>query len=176
VDDTLPRMQELRERGALTKITIKMSDAIHGRSTGAFLFISHRCTALGLESRSQHSHPTEWAPIRVATGEDPSKPDCEGKQLAAVKEYLRTHPEIKYVWFDYWCMPQRKDKDTEDRSPGELIEFAHMLSCIADLYLTTKVLILLDNSYVGRFWTMMEAWCSMQVSSKMIVGQVLDDG
>ena len=43
-----------------------------------------------------------------------------------------------------------------------MAEFAFMLSCIADLYLTTKVLILLDNSYVGRFWTMMEAWCAMQ--------------
>jgi len=59
--------------------------------------------------------------------------------------------------------PQRQDKDTDDRSPAEMAEFAYMLSCIADLYLTTKVLILLDNSYVGRFWTMMEAWCAMQM-------------
>ena len=60
-------------------------------------------------------------------------------------------------------MPQKKDKDNDDRSQVELVEFSSMLSCIADLYLTTKVLILLDNSYVGRFWTMMEAWCAMQV-------------
>jgi hypothetical protein len=37
-----------------------------------------------------------------------------------------------------------------------------MLAAIADLYLTARVLILLDTSYVSRFWTLTEAWCSMQ--------------
>ena len=36
-----------------------------------------------------------------------------------------------------------------------------MLGNIADLYLTTPVLIVMDNSYPTRFWTMMEAWCAM---------------
>ena len=73
-----------------------------------------------------------------------------GKQLFAIQEHLRNNPNIKHVWYDFWCMPQRKDKNTDDRSLVDLTEFKHMLSCIADLYLTTKVLILLDNSYVGR--------------------------
>ena len=37
-----------------------------------------------------------------------------------------------------------------------------MLSAIADLYLTAKVLILLDTMYRTRFWTTREGWCSMQ--------------
>jgi hypothetical protein len=37
-----------------------------------------------------------------------------------------------------------------------------MLAAIADLYLTARVLILLDGSYASRFWTLTEAWCSMQ--------------
>jgi len=96
--------------------------------------------------------------------EDPSSPDLAGKQLAAIQEHLRSNPHITHVWYDYWCMPQKKDKDSDDRTEAERVEFSSMLSCIADLYLTTNVLILLDNSYVGRFWTMMEAWCSMQVT------------
>ena len=32
---------------------------------------------------------------------------------------------------------------------------------LTDLYLTCRVLILLDKSYLSRFWTLMEAWCSM---------------
>ena len=32
----------------------------------------------------------------------------------------------------------------------------------ADLYLTSNVLIILDNTYMTRFWTLMEAWYSMK--------------
>lgn len=45
-------------------------------------------------------------------------------------------------------------------------EFDLMLGAISDLYLTASVLILLDNNYVGRFWTMTEAWCSMMTATK----------
>jgi len=112
-ETTLPRMQTLRKAGALTKLTIKLSDAIRRVGTDSILFVSHR-----------------W--------EDQSSPDTAGKQLKAIQAYLRSHPEIKYVWYDYWSMPQRQDKDTDDRSPAEMAEFAYMLSCIADLYLTTR--------------------------------------
>ena len=77
--------------------------------------------------------------------------------LAAVQAHLREHPEVQWVWYDYWCMPQKNSKDEDDRTPVEKAEFVSMLSCIADLYLTTRVLIILDNTYIGRFWTMTEA-------------------
>lgn len=47
------------------------------------------------------------------------------------------------------------------RSASDEAEFQCMLAAIADLYLTSNVLILLDNTYMARFWTLMEAWCAM---------------
>lgn len=92
--------------------------------------------------------------------EDVEEPDAQGAQLAALQAYLRDHPEVEWVWYDYACMPQG-----HDRTEAERAEFVRMLSCITYLYLTARVLILLDNSYVGRFWTLMEAWCAMQTTS-----------
>ena len=37
-----------------------------------------------------------------------------------------------------------------------------MLKQVNLLYLGTTVLILLDGSYMSRFWTQLEAWCAMQ--------------
>ena len=46
----------------------------------------------------------------------------------------------------YWCMPQGK------RSLATKLEFNHMLNHANLLYLGTRVLILLDLSYISRFW------------------------
>lgn len=54
-------------------------------------------------------------------------------------------------------MPQGKDK-----TPQQKIDFDRMLSNVNFLYLGTTVLILLDLSYISRFWTQFEAWLSMQ--------------
>ena len=44
-------------------------------------------------------------------------------------------------------MPQRQEVDAyDDRNEAEVIEMKLMLSSIADLYLTTRVLIILDMS------------------------------
>jgi hypothetical protein len=51
------------------------------------------------------------------------------------------------------------------RTPHEAREFDLMLGSICDLYLTVRVLILLDNTYAGRFWTLMEAWCAMMTTT-----------
>ena len=40
-----------------------------------------------------------------------------------------------------------------------------VLQSLSDLYLTAKVLILLDNSYSSRFWTLFEAWSSMMTAT-----------
>ena len=34
------------------------------------------------------------------------------------------------------------------------------------LYASAQVLILLDTQYIGRFWTLTEAWCSMQTATR----------
>jgi hypothetical protein len=96
--------------------------------------------------------------------EEPGRPDVNGVQLEAIKAYLEKHPEIEWVWFDYSSMPQ-KIGGIDKRTREEKAEFQLMLTCIADLYLTASVLILLDGSYASRFWTLTEAWCSMQTAT-----------
>jgi len=135
---SLPHMQALRDVGHLKRIKIALVDAFQKEGViNHILFVSHR-----------------W--------EEPGKPDVDGVQLAAIKAYLDKHPGIQWVWFDYSSMPQ-KIGVTDNRTPKEKAEFSLMLSSIADLYLTARVLILLDGSYASRFWTLTEAWCSMQM-------------
>ncbi len=138
----LKRMQELRDSKLLEKMAVDLNEAFQGKGLiRDVLFVSHR-----------------W--------EDCATPDETGAQLAALQAHLRAHPEVQYVWFDYACMPQRSESahrsGTDDRTPAEKAEFDLMLSAIADLYLTAKVLILLDTMYRTRFWTTMEGWCAMQ--------------
>jgi hypothetical protein len=153
---SLPPMQTLRAVGHLEKKRIPLSDAFNqaagneaqgidfGDGIDVFkikdiLFVSHR-----------------W--------EEPGRPDVNGVQLEAIKAYLEKHPEIEWVWFDYSSMPQ-KIGGIDKRTREEKAEFQLMLTCIADLYLTASVLILLDGSYASRFWTLTEAWCSMQTAT-----------
>ena len=135
---SLPRMQTLRDAGILKKKKIPLVDAFRGKGIiKNILFVSHR-----------------W--------EEPDQPDVDGEQLSAIKAYLEKHPEIEWVWFDYSSMPQKTGFHFDTRTREEKAEFDLMLAAITDLYLTSRVLILLDGSYASRFWTLTEAWCSMQ--------------
>ena len=89
--------------------------------------------------------------------ETPSAPDTTGKQLERLQAHLRENRRIRYVWYDFWCMPQG------NRSPSQKLHFVWMLKNVNLLYLGCSVLILLDISYLSRFWTQMEAWLSMQL-------------
>ena len=137
----LERMKQMRDSKLLEKMAVDLNEAFQGKGLiENVLFVSHR-----------------W--------EDPATPDETGAQLAALKAHLLAHPEVQYIWFDYSCMPQRSSgcpPDKDDRTPAEKTEFDLMLKAIADLYLTAKVLILLDTAYRTRFWTTMESWCAMQ--------------
>jgi hypothetical protein len=97
--------------------------------------------------------------------EEPYQPDADGEQLKAIKAYLEAHPDIEWVWFDYSSMPQKGIDGIDDRTPMEMAEFQLMLSAITDLCLTAHCLILLDRSYTSRFWTLTEAWYSMQTAT-----------
>ena len=135
-DESLPVFQDLRKRvGFLQERTVTRDEAFRHSLQGKFLAISHR-----------------WM--------DKSQPDEDGKQLAKIKEHLRAHPTVEWVWFDYWCMPQGKHKTATDK-----ILFKHMLSNVNWLYLGCSVLVLIDLSYLSRFWTQFEAWLSLQVVS-----------
>lgn len=67
--------------------------------------------------------------------------------------------------YDFSCMPQKSAvcaAGEDDKTAEEKAIFGLMLDSIVDLYMTAQVLILLDGSYLSRFWTLTEAWCSMQ--------------
>jgi len=133
---SLPRFQDLQKRGLLDCVTIDILSA-YQKGVEDTLFISHR-----------------W--------EDASVPDGQAAQLKVIQAHLQAHPSIKYVWYDYWCMPQRRTDGVDDRTPAQMAEFHRMLQGIADLYLTMRVLIIVDMTYLGRFWTTLEAYCAVQ--------------
>jgi len=136
-ENTLPRMQTLRDNGHLAKVPINRADAFYGDGiVKDILFISHR-----------------W--------EERGAPDSQGVQLRAMQEYLETHSDIKWVWYDYSCMAQKISAEEDGRTESEKAEFDAMLDAIADLYLTARVLILMDTSYDSRFWTLFEAYWAM---------------
>ena len=139
---TPPRMQELRRDHPdwLEQREISFADGYAGRYVSDTLVISH-C----------------W--------EDKSAPDGKGVQFAAIKEHLLANAAIEWVWFDFWSMPQG-----EDKAESEDIEFSVMLPNINLLYLFCSVLILLDGSYMSRFWTQFEAFLSF----RKVTGNGLD--
>ena len=75
------------------------------------------------------------------------EPDTTGEQFIALKEHLNAHPEIKLVFFDFSCMPQGK------RTEEEQAEFSAMLREINIIYVGGAVLIIMDRTYMSRFWT-----------------------
>jgi hypothetical protein len=64
------------------------------------------------------------------------------------------------VWYDFWCMSQG-----ERRTPAEKVQFKWMLQNVNLLYLGSRVLCLVDISYLSRFWTQFEAWLAMQLGT-----------
>jgi biotin operon repressor/ribosomal protein L13E len=134
--ETVPSFQQLkRQPNVLIKRVFSRGDAYRRKYEAEYLAVSHR-----------------W--------ERSEEPDVEGVQFASIKDFLsKEGAGIKYVWFDFWCMPQGK------RTPAETVYFKWMLLNVNLLYLGTKVLLLVDISYVSRFWTQFEAWLSLQTTT-----------
>lgn len=133
---TLPTWQVLtKQPNVLIKRTLSIGKAYRRQYVSEISSVSHR-----------------W--------ETPEEPDTNGVQLRTIKEHLLSKgSQAKLVWFDYWCMPQGS------RTPAEKVLFKWMLSNVNLLYLGTSVLLLVDISYLSRFWTQFEAWLSMQTTS-----------
>ena len=107
-DRKFPVFQDLqRKPGVLHSKMISFDLALGQKlSRGEFCIVSHR-----------------WF--------DKTEPDYDGQQLKRVQEYLRRHPDVKYVWFDYWCMPQG------EKTASEKQYFNWMLANINILYCTS---------------------------------------
>eukprot|EP00900_Chrysochromulina_parva_P014880 jgi/Chrpa1/23393/Chrysochromulina_OHIO_Genome00027730-RA len=91
--------------------------------------------------------------------EQADEPDTQGEQFAAMCAYVRGKPAIKHVWVDFSCAPQK------ERTPAEELVFKRTLRFVNLLFLGSRVLILCDRTYVTRFWTLLEAWISMQMAT-----------
>ena len=132
----LPTWQDLqRDRPDwLVRKRLTFEEAMHGSFAAEILGISHR-----------------W--------ETPAEPDTKGAQLTAVRAHLRAHPRIRWVWFDFACMPQGKRTASDQRL------FDYMLANINLVFLGASVLCLVDLSYMSRFWTQFEAWLACQEAS-----------
>ena len=123
-DLKLPNLQELRRTRPdwLVERTFTMQSACDGSLCKEYCAVSHR-----------------W--------ETPLEPDTQGAQLRAIQTFLSANRGIRFVWIDYSSMPQGAN-----RSPDEQAEFDSTLPFVNLLYLGSTVLILLDLSYVSRFW------------------------
>jgi hypothetical protein len=139
----LPFFQELRAKQpeALEEVTITYEDVVRRTHVEKILSISHR-----------------WSL--------PTQPDPAGDQLKAIKVFLDSSKgkQFKLVWIDSGSMPQGKSVGLH-LSSEEKADMKSMLSQVNMLYLGTTVLILLDMSYMSRFWTQFEAWLSMQFAT-----------
>ena len=93
--------------------------------------------------------------------ESPGNPDVRGKQLDALRDFVRKQPQIKYIFYDQMSLPQG-----EDKTPEQKAAFSQQLPNINLLYLGCSVLILIDLSYQSRFWTQYEAWLSFMMATK----------
>jgi len=138
----LPFFQTLRAKhpSALVHVTLTYSEVVTGKHVEENLSVSHR-----------------WM--------NPDDPDPDGEQLKAIQNFLCSADgeKIKRVWIDAQSMPQ--DQPRGSRSDVDTKAFKTMLAQVNMLFLGTRVLILLDLSYVSRFWTQFEAWLSMQFAT-----------
>lgn len=125
-EDRMAALQEnLRlRRDWMVQKTITLEDSLCGIYVSDYLFISHR-----------------W--------EKPGEPDPNAVQLATVQDHLRQNPQVQFVWFDHWCMPQKLEGHTE-RTVEDQRQFDLMLPNIPLLCLGCSVLIILDLQYIGR--------------------------
>jgi len=143
---TLPALQTMladaKMRDWVVEKAMNFDDACRGKYLEEYLTCSHRWLTEGAKD-----------PRRAP-------PDPKGVQLAAIKEHLAAHPEIKYVWLDWPCMWQGDKEGQRDITVDEKAEFDRMLGEVNLLYLGCQVLVLLDLSYLSRFWTMYEGWLS----------------
>ena len=89
--------------------------------------------------------------------DNPGDPDSSGVQCQKICEFLSS-PEgqsFDWVWYDWSCLPQGKEK-----TPLEKRVCNRMLGEMNLLYLGCFVLVLLDASYLGRFWT--QVWMGFE--------------
>ena len=113
----LPEFRTARAEGFLVNERLETKKALLGGYVGHILAVSHR-----------------W--------DDKVVPDYDGSQLTALCDYLNSDEgkAIKYVFYDYSCMPQGERDEEEERF------FKNKLLGMSLLYLGCTVLVMLERS------------------------------
>lgn len=83
-------------------------------------------------------------------------PDPHGEQTDVLREWLRANKDITDVWMDWCCLPQTP------RSFEEQDEFESGLASVNMVYLSCKVVKIVNLQYISRFWPQFESWLSFQ--------------
>ena len=83
----------------------------------------------------------------------------DGVQLKAIQREAQKHPNLKWFWIDFTCMPQEiKDEHgevTQGRTELEQQYFDSALTGVNVLYLFMDVYIVVDLDYMHRFWCLL---------------------
>lgn len=140
-DDAMPSFHELLRHDpecsgrVLRRVQVQRTTALRGGEVDNICTVAHVW-------RTQHD------------------PDPDGEQMRALKCFLRSHPQVRWIWMDYSCMPQGK-AHCRIRTRAEYVEFQWMLLNMNWLFLGGRVLILLEPEFMLRAWPQLEAWLAM---------------
>ena len=183
------QMIEVQHPEWLTRRTVTWPLVCSGEMAKTYLAVSHRCEAPARETRPHtlaqllilarasvtrtarpHMRMVSFLPGAnlPRRWQRTDQPDPDGHQLEALRRYLLSHREIKYVWYDWCCMPSHAVESLENgagasASTANEEDDAHkMLQNVSMLYLGCQVLILLESTSQRRFWCQYEAWLAMQ--------------
>lgn len=139
-----PSFQELSKSGWLACVPFSPTVALSGSFRSDVCVVSHPWQT--------HDHP-----------------DPNGEQFRIIREHLDDHLEIKYVWYDYCCLPRATvgcGGSCLGDAPGmrltsgltERLYLERSFDHMPWLYLAAPVLVILDDFSPQRFWLRLEAY------------------
>lgn len=88
---------------------------------------------------------------------DGKHPDPQGEQAKVLRDWLLQNAYVTDVWIDWCCLPQQPRQNLQEQN-----DFSDGLDFVNMVYLSCKVLKIMNKIYVGRFWPQFEAWLSYQ--------------
>ena len=163
----LPSFSTLQKCGALIRRTLRAGVVYRGGDGGDLLAVSHRWDA-------QHAPDESGAQMRAIQAHLRAHPEITAVWYECVAATRTPHtPDVALIGRcllesrldSFSSMPQddrtpeerRKKQRPDTRTPAQLAHFRHMLNHVNLIFMACSVLILLDLSYLSRFWTQVSA-------------------
>lgn len=135
-----PSFEEVLNRGWLQSVPFSPAQVVGGefRQPG-FLVVGHSWVS------AQH-------------------PDPKGEQLSVIKKHLAAHPKVRWIWYDYCCMPLQQRAGRCSKG-GPTLEQSYRALCVEHMlwmYLAAPTLLILDARSEDCFWSRMQAYLASQ--------------